>query len=62
MGRWGRLDHLINHAGATAVMPLAEAGKQTIVDLSALNVVAPSLLAREALPHLRRTSGSMTAS
>ncbi|MFE2463729.1 SDR family NAD(P)-dependent oxidoreductase [Streptomyces sp. NPDC059402] len=57
--RWGRLDHLINNAGATAVMPLAEADKQTIVDLLALNVVAPSLLAREALPHLRRTSGSI---
>lgn len=57
--RWGRLDHLINNAGATAVMPLAEAEKQTIVDLLALNVVAPSLLAREALPHLRRTSGSI---
>jgi NAD(P)-dependent dehydrogenase (short-subunit alcohol dehydrogenase family) len=57
--RWGRLDHLINNAGATAVMPLAEADKQTIVDLFALNVVAPSLLAHEALPHLRRTSGSI---
>ncbi|MEW2079830.1 SDR family NAD(P)-dependent oxidoreductase [Streptomyces sp. NPDC012403] len=57
--RWGRLDHLINNAGATAVMPLAEADKQTIVDLLALNVVAPSLLAHEALPHLRRTSGSI---
>lgn len=57
--RWGRLDHLINNAGATAVMPLAEADRRTIVDLLALNVVAPSLLAREALPHLRRTSGSI---
>jgi NAD(P)-dependent dehydrogenase (short-subunit alcohol dehydrogenase family) len=57
--RWGRLDHLINNAGATAVMPLAEADKRTIVDLFALNVVAPSLLAHEALPHLRRTSGSI---
>ncbi|MFJ5270788.1 SDR family NAD(P)-dependent oxidoreductase [Streptomyces sp. NPDC088358] len=57
--RWGRLDHLINNAGATAVMPLAETDKQTIVDLLALNVVAPSLLAHEALPHLRRTSGTI---
>ncbi|KOG75886.1 MULTISPECIES: SDR family NAD(P)-dependent oxidoreductase [Streptomyces] len=57
--RWGRLDHLVNNAGATAVMPLAETDKQTIVDLLALNVVAPSLLAHEALPHLRRTSGTI---
>ncbi|MEW2263338.1 SDR family NAD(P)-dependent oxidoreductase [Streptomyces sp. NPDC047853] len=57
--RWGRLDHLINNAGATAVMPLAETDKKTVVDLLALNVVAPSLLAREALPHLRRASGTI---
>lgn len=57
--RWGRLDHLVNNAGATAVMPLAETDEQTILDLLALNVVAPSLLAHEALPHLRRTSGTI---
>ncbi|GGT33404.1 SDR family NAD(P)-dependent oxidoreductase [Streptomyces chromofuscus] len=57
--RWGRLDHLINNAGATAVMPLAETDKQTIVSLFELNVVAPSLLAHEALPHLRKTSGTI---
>ncbi|WP_329239878.1 SDR family oxidoreductase [Streptomyces canus] len=57
--RWGRLDHLINNAGATAVMPLEETDKQTVVDLLSLNVVAPSLLAHEALPHLRRTSGTI---
>ncbi|MFG2512383.1 SDR family NAD(P)-dependent oxidoreductase [Streptomyces sp. NPDC048584] len=57
--RGGRLDHLVNNAGATAVMPLAETDEQTILDLLALNVVAPSLLAHEALPHLRRTSGTI---
>lgn len=57
--QWGRLDYLINNAGATAVMPLAETEKQVVLDLLALNVVAPSLLAREALPHLRRTSGTI---
>ncbi|WP_447041808.1 SDR family NAD(P)-dependent oxidoreductase [Streptomyces sp. DSM 118878] len=56
---WGRLDYLINNAGATAVMPLAETEKQVILDLLALNVVAPSLLAHEALPHLRQTSGTI---
>ncbi|MEU2619595.1 SDR family oxidoreductase [Streptomyces sp. NPDC007157] len=57
--RWGRLDHLVNNAGATAVMPLAETDKQVVLDLFALNVVAPSLLAHEALPHLRETSGTI---
>ncbi|RPK33099.1 SDR family oxidoreductase [Streptomyces sp. ADI93-02] len=57
--RWGRLDYLVNNAGATAVMPLAESEQQVIVDLLALNVVAPSLLAHEALPHLRETKGTI---
>ncbi|MFJ4624403.1 SDR family NAD(P)-dependent oxidoreductase [Streptomyces sp. NPDC088812] len=57
--QWGRIDHLVNNAGATAVMPLEETEKQAVLDLLALNVVAPSLLAHEALPHLRRTSGTI---
>ncbi|MFD7437978.1 SDR family NAD(P)-dependent oxidoreductase [Streptomyces sp. NPDC059861] len=57
--KWGRLDYLVNNAGATAVMPLAETDKQVILDLLALNIVAPSLLAHEALPHLRQTSGTI---
>lgn len=57
--RWGRLDYLVNNAGATAVMPLAETDKEVILDLLALNVVAPSLLAHEVLPHLRRTFGTI---
>ncbi|MGW3415149.1 SDR family NAD(P)-dependent oxidoreductase [Streptomyces sp. NPDC000888] len=57
--RWGRVDHLINNAGATAVMTLADTDEQTITNLLALNVVAPSLLAHAALPHLRDTSGTI---
>ncbi|MFF7680306.1 SDR family NAD(P)-dependent oxidoreductase [Actinacidiphila glaucinigra] len=57
--RWGRLDLLVNNAGGTAVMPLAEADKQVIADLFHLNVVVPSMLAHEALPHLRTSSGSI---
>ncbi len=59
IARWGRLDHLVNNAGATAVMPLADTDHQVVLDLLALNVVAPSLLAHEALPHLRETSGTI---
>lgn len=57
--RWGGVDVLVNNAGATAMMPLAEATDSRISDLFRLNVTAPSLLARAALPHLRRTRGAI---
>jgi len=57
--RWRRLDALVNNAGRFAMMPLAETEATRIADLFALNVTAPSLLARAALPHLRRNRGSI---
>ncbi|ATL83745.1 SDR family oxidoreductase [Streptomyces samsunensis] len=57
--RWGQLDVLVNNAGITKIMPLADTTDTGITDLFGLNVVAPSLLAREALPHLRRSRGSI---
>ncbi|NGN95380.1 SDR family oxidoreductase [Nocardioides sp. KC13] len=56
---WGRVDVLVNNAGATRLMPLDEATTVGIEDLFALNVTAPSLLASAALPHLRRAGGSI---
>ncbi|MGY6653709.1 SDR family NAD(P)-dependent oxidoreductase [Amycolatopsis sp. TRM77291] len=57
--RWGAVDVLVNNAGATALMPLAEATGPRIDDLFRLNVTAPSLLARAALPQLRETGGAI---
>ncbi|MGP4020065.1 SDR family NAD(P)-dependent oxidoreductase [Saccharopolyspora sp. 5N708] len=57
--RWGRIDVLVNNAGATTFMPLAETTAARVNDLFALNVTAPSLLARAALPHLRESRGSI---
>ncbi|MFI0354864.1 SDR family NAD(P)-dependent oxidoreductase [Actinomadura sp. 9N407] len=59
VGRWGRLDVLVNNAGATRVMPLGETTAEGIAGLLELNVTAPSLLAGAALPHLRETRGSI---
>ncbi|WP_393086409.1 SDR family NAD(P)-dependent oxidoreductase [Streptomyces sp. LN704] len=57
--RWGRIDVLVNNAGATAVMSLAESDRSVITSLFDLNVTAPSMLAHAALPHLRDSSGSI---
>ncbi|MBL0887958.1 SDR family NAD(P)-dependent oxidoreductase [Myceligenerans indicum] len=57
--RWGRLDVLVNNAGATKMMPLADTNAADITALFDLNVTAPSLLAGAALPHLRHARGSI---
>lgn len=57
--RWGRLDALVNNAGAGAILPLSEATADRIADIFSVNVVGPSLLARAALPHLKATQGTI---
>lgn len=57
--RWGRLDVLVNNAGAGAILPLAEATAERIASIFAVNVVGPSLLAAAALPHLIATRGAI---
>jgi NAD(P)-dependent dehydrogenase (short-subunit alcohol dehydrogenase family) len=56
---WGRLDVLVNNAGAGAIMPLSDVTARRILDIFAVNVLGPSLLAKEALPHLKKTKGSI---
>jgi NAD(P)-dependent dehydrogenase (short-subunit alcohol dehydrogenase family) len=59
VGRWGRLDALVNNAGAGAILPLSDAQADRIADIFSVNVVGPSLLARAALPHLKATQGTI---
>ncbi|MCK9606373.1 MAG: SDR family oxidoreductase [Methylomonas sp.] len=56
---WGRLDVLVNNAGAGAMLPLAEATADRIAHILAVNVLGPSLLARAALPYLMATKGTI---
>jgi NAD(P)-dependent dehydrogenase (short-subunit alcohol dehydrogenase family) len=56
---WGHLDVLVNNAGAGAIMPLADISARRIIDIFAVNVLGPSLLAKEALPYLKETKGSI---
>jgi NAD(P)-dependent dehydrogenase (short-subunit alcohol dehydrogenase family) len=57
--RWQHIDVLVNNAGRTARLTLDEVTRSRVTDLLDLNVVAPTMLAREVLPHLRRSRGSI---
>lgn len=59
VGRWGRLDALVNNAGGGAILPLADADAGRVRDIFAINVIGPSLLARAALPHLKASRGAI---
>lgn len=56
---WGRVDTLVNNAGAGAILPLSDATAGRITDIFSVNVLGPSLLARAALPHLTATQGTI---
>jgi len=59
VGMWGRLDVLVNNAGAGAILPLADATADRIRSIFAVNVLGPSLLAAAALPFLTATKGTI---
>ncbi|MEM1247475.1 MAG: SDR family oxidoreductase [Acidobacteriota bacterium] len=60
--QWGRIDHLVNNAGTTAVIPhhdfdaLTEDVWRRILDV---NLLGTFFLSRLALPYLRETKGSI---
>jgi NAD(P)-dependent dehydrogenase (short-subunit alcohol dehydrogenase family) len=56
---WGRVDTLINNAGAGAILPLADTTADRMTDIFSVNVLGPSLLASAAVPHLRATGGTI---
>lgn len=57
--RWGRVDVLVNNAATGAYMPLAETDAGRVQQIFATNVVGPTILARAALPNLRRARGAI---
>ena len=57
MGTWGRIDVILNNAGAGALMPLAEVTAEKINAIFWVNVTGPSLLSAAALPHLAASKG-----
>src|SRR5690242_976939 len=56
VGRWGRIDYLINNAGVGSPKPLHETDDDMLDYFLGLMLRAPFRLAREVLPHMK--SGS----
>lgn len=56
---WGRVDVLVNNAGAGFPVALADATAERLNAIYAVNVVGPTLLAAATLPHLEATRGSI---
>ena len=57
--RWGRIDVLVNNAGAFAHCPLEHIDQQLVTSLLATNIVGPTRLSQAALPYLKVTQGSI---
>jgi NAD(P)-dependent dehydrogenase (short-subunit alcohol dehydrogenase family) len=53
LARWGRVDFLINNAGAGSPKPLHETDDETLDYFLGLMLRAPFRLAREVLPHMQ---------
>ena len=56
---FGRLDTLVNNAGAVTSQPLEEMDEETWDRLLRVNLTAVAMLSKEALPALRRERGSI---
>ncbi|WP_346910906.1 SDR family oxidoreductase [uncultured Roseibium sp.] len=59
MDRWGRLDLVVNNAGAGKPLPIDAYDAETLAEICAVNIVAPSLLMKEAQAALRETKGAV---
>ena len=57
--KWGKLDVLVNNAGAGATASLEDITEQQINEVLSVNVVGTSLLAQASIPHLRKTKGTI---
>lgn len=57
--RWGRLDLLVNNAGAGKPLPIEAYDTETLSHICAVNIVGPSLLLKEAQTALAATRGAV---
>ncbi|MEM5582564.1 SDR family oxidoreductase [Roseibium sp. AS2] len=59
LSRWGRLDLIVNNAGAGRPLPVEAYDVAVIAGMCAVNITAPSLLMKQGLPALRETKGAV---
>lgn len=59
LAAWGRLDVLVNNAGAGALLSLPDVTADRVESIFAVNVFGPSFYAAAALPHLANAKGSI---
>ncbi|GLK83097.1 SDR family NAD(P)-dependent oxidoreductase [Ancylobacter defluvii] len=57
--RWGRLDIVVNNAGAGQPAALEEVSAESLQAIFSTNVFGPTLLAKAALPELRKAGGAI---
>lgn len=56
---WGRIDVLVNNAGAGQPMPLTDTIAEHVNHVYTVNTIGPTLLAAAAVSHLIQSSGSI---
>ena len=58
---FGRIDNLINNAAIGTCAPLCDLDEQQIIQLIDINLTAPLLLTRLAIPHLSKVNGCVVS-
>lgn len=59
MASWGRIDLVVNNSGAGHPMPLGAYDPAAITNMSAVNIVAPSLLVKASFEALKESRGAI---
>ncbi len=59
LNHWGRLDLIVNNAGAGHPMPTASYDAELIAKMCAVNITTPSLMVKEGQAALRETKGAI---